>query len=88
MFRGELIPVQVATKDSFKNTDLALFSAGGETSKLLGPEAANSGCIVIDNSSHWRMHPDVPLVVPEVNPLDLLMYKKMGIIANPNCSTI
>ena len=59
----------MAEGSSFKNTDIALFSAGGETSKILAPVAANVyGTVVIDNSSQWRMHPNVPLVVPEVNP--------------------
>ncbi len=76
------------TETSFEENqiDIALFSAGGETSQQYAPIAAKSGCIVIDNSSTWRMDPEVPLVVPEVNPEDILTHK--GIIANPNCSTI
>lgn len=54
----------------------------------MAPQAAANGTVVIDNSSFWRMHPDVPLVVPEVNPLDILQWRNLGIIANPNCSTI
>jgi len=85
-FRSEKIPVEVITEDSFKGIDIALFSAGAERSRIWAPIAAQSGCVVIDNSSYWRMDPEVPLVVPEVNPHDLNWHK--GIIANPNCSTI
>jgi len=85
-FRGEDIPVEVLAEDSFKGVDVALFSAGGGTSKRFAPFAAKDGCVVVDNSSAWRMDPDVPLVVPEVNPDDVKWHK--GIIANPNCSTI
>lgn len=85
-FEGSEIPVETIDKDSFKGIDIALFSAGAERSKIWAPVAAQSGCVVIDNSSQWRMDPDVPLVVPEVNPYDLKKHK--GIIANPNCSTI
>ena len=70
-FKGEEIPVQVLTEDSFKGVDIALFSAGGGTSKHFAPFAAKDGCVVIDNSSAWRMDPKVPLVVPEVNPDDV-----------------
>ncbi|HPO29940.1 MAG TPA: aspartate-semialdehyde dehydrogenase, partial [Candidatus Hydrogenedentes bacterium] len=85
-FKGEDIPVEVLTEDSFEGVEIALFSAGGGTSKRFAPAAAAAGCVVIDNSSAWRMDPGVPLVVPEVNPHDLKWHK--GIIANPNCSTI
>lgn len=85
-FRGEEIEVEVLTENSFDGVDIALFSAGGGTSKTFAPFAAKAGCVVIDNSSAWRMDPDVPLVVPEVNPGDIKKHK--GIIANPNCSTI
>jgi aspartate-semialdehyde dehydrogenase len=85
-FRGEEIPVEVLGADSFKGVDIALFSAGGGTSKEFAPIAAQSDCIVVDNSSAWRMDPTVPLVVPEVNPQDIKKHR--GIIANPNCSTI
>ncbi len=85
-FKGEEIPVETLKEDSFKGIDIALFSAGAERSKIWAPVAAKSGCVVIDNSSQWRMDPEVPLVVPEVNPHDLKWHK--GIIANPNCSTI
>jgi aspartate-semialdehyde dehydrogenase len=88
IFRGEEIPVEVLTQDSFKGIDIALFSAGGSISKEYGPIAARAGAVVVDNSSAWRMDPDVPLVVPEVNPQDIGLYQKTGIIANPNCSTI
>lgn len=85
-FEGSEIPVETLNEDSFKGIDIALFSAGAERSKIWAPIAAKSGCIVVDNSSQWRMEPDVPLVVPEVNAHDLEWHK--GIIANPNCSTI
>lgn len=85
-FKGEKIPVETINEDSFKGIDIALFSAGAERSKNWAPVAARSGCVVIDNSSQWRMDAEVPLVVPEVNPHDLSWHK--GIIANPNCSTI
>jgi len=85
-FRSEKLPVEVITESSFKGIDIALFSAGAERSRIWAPVAAQSGCVVIDNSSQWRMDPGVPLVVPEVNPHDLNWHK--GIIANPNCSTI
>ncbi len=87
-FRGQEIPVEVLTEDSFKGIDIALFSAGGGTSLKFSPIAAASGAVVVDNSSAFRMEPDVPLVVPEVNPQDIALYKNRGIIANPNCSTI
>ena len=80
------VPVEVATPDAFEGVDIALFSAGGGTSTELAPEAAKRGCTVIDNSSAWRMDPDVPLVVSQVNPDDLAWHE--GIIANPNCSTM
>ncbi|MBN4046769.1 aspartate-semialdehyde dehydrogenase [bacterium AH-315-P07] len=85
-FKGEEIEVEVLAEDSFKGVDIALFSAGGGTSKKFAPFAANDGCVVVDNSSAWRMDPKVPLVVPEVNPDDVKWNE--GIIANPNCSTI
>lgn len=87
-FQGKDYTVLELTENSFKEhqIDIALFSAGGGTSQKFAPIAAESGCIVIDNSSAWRMDPNVPLVVPEVNPEDIRAHK--GIIANPNCSTI
>lgn len=87
-FRGDPIEVEELVEDSFKGVDIAIFSAGGGTSKQFSPIAAQSGCVVVDNSSAWRMDPDVPLVVPEVNPHAIAGYAKKGIIANPNCSTI
>jgi aspartate-semialdehyde dehydrogenase len=87
-FRGDLLAVQELTEESFKEMDIALFSAGGTASKKYAPLAAKDGCVVIDNSSTWRMDPKVPLVVPEVNPHAIAGYTKKGIIANPNCSTI
>jgi aspartate-semialdehyde dehydrogenase len=78
--------VEEATPDAFSGVDIALFSAGGDTSKALAPEAAARGATVIDNSSAWRMDPAVPLVVSQVNPDDLAWHE--GIIANPNCSTM
>ena len=80
--------MEVLTKDSFNGVEIALFSAGGSISKEYGPIAAAAGAVVVDNSSAWRMDPEVPLVVPEVNPQDIGLYTKRGIIANPNCSTI
>jgi aspartate-semialdehyde dehydrogenase len=80
------IEVKETVPESFKGIDIALFSAGAETSRHFSPIAAQSGAVVIDNSSAFRMHPEAPLVVPEVNPDDIKWHK--GIIANPNCSTI
>ena len=86
-FQGKEYVVEELTETSFdRGIDVALFSAGGSTSEKFAPIAAKKGCVVIDNSSAWRMDPEVPLVVPEVNPEDIAMNK--GIIANPNCSTI
>lgn len=87
-FNGKEYTVLELNENSFKDyqIDIALFSAGGGTSLKYAPIAAESGCIVIDNSSAWRMDPNVPLVVPEVNPEDIRNHQ--GIIANPNCSTI
>jgi aspartate-semialdehyde dehydrogenase len=83
---GMTLTVEEATPDSFEGVDIALFSAGGDTSAALAPEAARRGATVIDNSSAWRMDPAVPLVVSQVNPDDLAWHQ--GIIANPNCSTM
>lgn len=85
-FKGEELTVQLLTEGSFDDVDVVLFSAGGSTSKKFGPIAAEAGAVVVDNSSAFRMDPDIPLVVPEVNPEDIGSHK--GIIANPNCSTI
>jgi len=84
--RGEEIEVKETTPDSFKGIDIALFSAGADISKQFSPIAARTGAVVVDNSAAFRMDPEVPLVVPEINPEDIKKHK--GIIANPNCSTI
>ena len=86
LFQGKKVIVQELVKDSFSDVDIALFSAGAEVSRKFAPEAVKSNCIVIDNSSAYRMNSDVPLVVPEVNPASI--QGNPGIIANPNCSTI
>ncbi|MCS5696089.1 aspartate-semialdehyde dehydrogenase [Desulfofundulus thermocisternus] len=85
VFRGKVYTVQETSVDSFEGMDIALF-AGGAASKEFGPAAVERGCVVIDNSSNFRLDPKVPLVVPEVNPEDVKWHQ--GIIANPNCSTI
>ena len=87
LFRGEEHVVQELGRDSFKGVDIALFSAGGALSLKYGPSAAKAGAVVIDNSSAFRMDPEVPLVLPEVNPAAAQTRPK-GIIANPNCTTI
>jgi len=84
---GQDIVVEDAATADYAGIDVALFSAGGSTSKRLAPKVAAAGAIVIDNSSAWRMDPDVPLVVPEVNP-DALQTIPKGIVANPNCTTM
>jgi len=85
-FRGRDIKVEELTENSFKDVDVAFFSAGGSISKKFGPIAAKAGAVVVDNSSAFRMDPTVPLVIPEINPGAIVNHK--GIIANPNCSTI
>jgi aspartate-semialdehyde dehydrogenase len=85
-FAGGELEVRELTDDSLAGFDLALFSAGGGTSKRYAPEAVRRGCVVVDKSSAFRMHPDVPLVVPEVNGAAAEAHR--GIVANPNCSTI
>ena len=85
-FQGEELPVEVVSDKSFDNVDLVLASAGGGTSKAWAAKAVEKGAVVIDNSSAFRMNPDVPLVVPEVNPDAVATHQ--GIIANPNCTTI
>ncbi|PRR92520.1 MULTISPECIES: aspartate-semialdehyde dehydrogenase [unclassified Bacillus (in: firmicutes)] len=85
-FRGQEYTVQEATPESFEGVNIALFSAGGNVSKTLAPEAVKRGAIVVDNTSAFRMDENIPLVVPEVNEKDL--HDHQGIIANPNCSTI
>src|SRR6201987_6133543 len=84
-FRGTDITVKELTKDAFTGIDIALFSAGGSISREMAPIAAQAGCVVIDNSSAFRMDDQVPLVIPEINGADVKSHK--GIIANPNCTT-
>ena len=85
-FRGEDLTIEEATDKSFEGVELVLASAGGSVSKKLAPIAVAAGCVVVDNTSAFRMDPEVPLVIPEVNGEDIKTHK--GIIANPNCSTI
>ncbi|MBN1501182.1 MAG: aspartate-semialdehyde dehydrogenase [Spirochaetes bacterium] len=85
-FGDQMITVEAVEDGCFDGFDIALFSAGATISKEVSQKAIDAGCIVVDNSSAWRMDPEVPLVVPEVNPDDVLKHK--GIIANPNCTTI
>ena len=85
-FRGEGHQVEAVAADAFRGVDVAFFSAGGDTAAALAPLAVDAGCVVIDNSSAFRMQADVPLVVPEVNADALRSHQ--GIVANPNCSTI
>ncbi len=87
-FKGTDIKVEELKEDSFKDVDIGLFSPGGAVSMKFAPIAAASGCVVIDNTSAFRMEPDIPLVVPEVNEHAIAGYKNRGIISNPNCSTI
>jgi len=87
-FNGKDHPVQELTNASFEGVEIGLFSAGGSISAEFAPIAAQAGCVVIDNTAHFRMDPDVPLVVPEVNPDAVSEYTTKNIIANPNCSTI
>jgi len=87
-FKAEKVRVRKLDHDSFDGVDIAIFSAGGDRSLTFAPSAAEAGAVVVDNSSAWRMDPEVPLVVPEVNPHAISGYKAKGIIANPNCSTI
>ena len=85
-FKGKEYIVEEMTQKSFSRIDIALFSAGAARSKEFGPAAVEAGAVVVDNSSAFRMDPDVPLVIPEINPQKIKEHK--GIIANPNCSTI
>jgi aspartate-semialdehyde dehydrogenase len=85
-FKRKTYIVEELTKNSFKGIDIALFSAGASRSKEFAPPAVEAGAVVVDNSSAYRMDPDVPLVIPEINPQAIAQHK--GIIANPNCSTI
>ncbi len=84
----DILKVQSLEKFDFRGFDIALFSPGASVSAVHAPRAASAGCVVIDNTSHFRMEPDVPLVVPEVNPDALAKFSRRNIIANPNCSTI
>ena len=84
-FRGTEVAVTELTHDSFQGVDIALFSAGGSISREFAPSAVKAGTVVVDNSSHYRMDPSVPLVIPEINPEDVRTHQ--GIIANPNCTT-
>ena len=86
LFKNQNLTVEPLNENSFENVDIALFSAGAYVSENFAPIAVKSGCIVIDNGSFWRMKPEIPLVVPEVNAYELHNHK--GLIANPNCSTI
>ncbi len=87
-FKGKSHTVEVLNENSFAGVDIGLFSAGGLVSEKFAPLAGQAGCVVIDNTSAFRMDPEVPLVVPEVNPHAIAQYPKKNIIANPNCSTI
>jgi aspartate-semialdehyde dehydrogenase len=84
----DILTVKALDDYDFSDTDIALFSPGSSVSKVFAPKAAAAGCVVIDNTSYFRMEPDVPLVVPEVNAQALKNYRKRNIIANPNCSTM
>lgn len=87
-FAGQDVVVQDVEQFDFSKAQIGLFSAGGSVSEKYAPIAAEAGCVVIDNTSHFRYDKDIPLVVPEVNPHAIAQYKQRGIIANPNCSTI
>jgi aspartate-semialdehyde dehydrogenase len=87
-WKGETIKVEKVSEAAFKDCQIGLFSPGATVSKEWAPRAAAQGCVVVDNSSAFRMEKDIPLVVPEVNPGDVALHKARGIIANPNCSTI
>ena len=88
LFKGKQVVVQNIEDFDFSQAQIGLFSAGGSVSAEYAPKAAEAGCVVIDNTSHFRRDDDIPLVVPEVNPQALAAYKTRNIIANPNCSTI
>ena len=88
LFKGKQITVQDLSTFDFSKVQVGLFSAGGSISADYAPQAAAAGCVVVDNTSHFRYDDDIPLVVPEVNPHAIAQYKNRGIIANPNCSTI
>lgn len=87
-FKGKALKVHLLSEETFEGMDIGLFSPGASVSAVYAPKAGKAGCIVIDNTSQFRMEPDVPLIVPEVNPKAIAEYKKRNIIANPNCSTI
>jgi aspartate-semialdehyde dehydrogenase len=87
-YKGTSVQVEVLNENSFAGVQIGLFSAGGSISEKFAPIAARAGCVVVDNTSAFRMVPEIPLVVPEVNPEAINQYKNKGIIANPNCSTI
>ena len=87
-FKGKMYTVQDLSEFDFSQVQIGLFSAGGGISEIYAPKAAEAGCVVIDNTAHFRYDDDIPLVVPEVNPHAIAGYKNRGIIANPNCSTI
>jgi aspartate-semialdehyde dehydrogenase len=87
-FKGGYLTVQDVAEFDFSKARIGLFSAGASVSEIYAPKAAEAGCIVIDNTSQFRYDADIPLVVPEVNPEAIALYKERGIIANPNCSTI
>jgi len=87
-FQTRQLSVEVLNAESFKDIDIGLFSAGGSVSTEFAPIAVAAGAVVVDNTSVFRMEPDIPLVVPEVNAKEIARYKARGIIANPNCSTI
>lgn len=87
-FDGRMVTVKDLATFDFSNTQIGLFSAGGSISAEYAPKAAAQGCVVVDNTSHFRYDDDIPLVVPEVNPEAIAGYTRRGIIANPNCSTI
>ena len=87
-FQNKQVRVDILKEDSFRGIDIGLFSAGGNVSAKFAPLAVAAGAVVVDNTSHFRMEPDIPLVVPEVNAEEIAGYKTHGIVANPNCSTI
>lgn len=87
-FQNRQLRVDILKENSFQGVDIGLFSAGGQVSAKFAPIAVAAGAVVVDNTSHFRMEPDVPLVVPEVNAKKIAQFKNRGIIANPNCSTI
>lgn len=87
-FKGKNYTIEDLSTFDFSKVQIGLFSAGGSISEIYAPKAAEAGCVVVDNTAHFRYDDDIPLVVPEVNPHAIAGYKKRGIIANPNCSTI